>query len=31
VNAPPPKDQLLLHRVLDAIYRSADEGRDLLL
>jgi predicted dehydrogenase len=31
VNAPPPKDQLLLHRVLEAVYRSADEGRDLLL
>jgi predicted dehydrogenase len=31
VNAPPPRDQLALHRVLDAIYRSADEGRDVLL
>jgi predicted dehydrogenase len=31
VNAPPPRDQLLLQRVLDAIYRSADEGRDVLL
>jgi len=26
VNAPPPRDQLALQRVLDAIYRSADEG-----
>src|SRR6266581_3069609 len=24
--SPPPRDQLALHRVLDAIYRSADEG-----
>jgi predicted dehydrogenase len=31
VNAPPPKDQLLLQRVLEAVYRSADEGRDILL
>jgi predicted dehydrogenase len=31
VNAPPPKDQVLLQRVLDAVYRSADEGRDILL
>jgi predicted dehydrogenase len=31
VNAPPPRDQLALQRVLDAIYRSADEGRDVLL
>jgi len=31
VNAPPPRDQLALHRVLDAVYRSADEGRDVLL
>jgi predicted dehydrogenase len=31
VNAPPPRDQLALHRVLDAIYRSADEGRDVVL
>jgi len=31
VNAPPPRDQLALHRVLDAIYRSADAGRDVLL
>ena len=31
VNAPPPKDQLLLHRVLEAVYRSADEGRDIQL
>jgi len=29
--APPPRDQLALQRVLDAIYRSADEGRDVLL
>ena len=31
VNAPPPRDQLALRRVLDAIYRSAEEGRDVLL
>ena len=31
VNAPPPRDQLALQRVLDAIYRSADEGRDIAL
>lgn len=31
VHAPPPRDQLALQRVLDAIYRSADEGRDVLL
>jgi predicted dehydrogenase len=31
VNASPPKDQLLLQRVVDAVYRSADEGRDVLL
>ena len=31
VNAPPPRDQLALHRVLEAIYRSADEGRDVML
>ncbi len=31
VNAPPPRDQLALHRVLDAIYRSADTGRDVEL
>ena len=31
VNAPPPRDQLALQRVFDAIYRSADEGRDVLL
>ncbi len=31
VNAPPPRDQLALHRVLDAVYQSADEGRDVLL
>jgi len=31
VNAPPPKDQLVLQRVLDAVYRSADEGRDVQL
>jgi predicted dehydrogenase len=29
VNAPPPKDQLLLQRVVDAVYRSAAEGRDV--
>jgi len=31
VNAAPPRDQLLLQRVVDAVYRSADEGRDVLL
>jgi len=31
VNAPPPRDQLALQRVVDAIYHSADEGRDVLL
>lgn len=31
VNAPPPRDQLALQRVMDAVYRSADEGRDVLL
>lgn len=31
VHAPPPRDQLALQRVFDAIYRSADEGRDVLL
>ena len=31
VNAPPPRDQLLLQRVVDAMYQSADEGRDVLL
>ncbi len=31
VNAPPPRDQLALQRVLDAVYRSADEGHDVLL
>jgi predicted dehydrogenase len=31
VNAPAPRDQLALQRVLDAIYRSADDGRDVLL
>lgn len=31
LNAPPPRDQLALHRVVEAVYRSADEGRDVLL
>jgi predicted dehydrogenase len=31
VNAPPPRDQLALQRVVDAVYRSADEGHDVLL
>ncbi len=31
VNAPPPRDQLALQRVIDALYRSADEGRDVQL
>jgi predicted dehydrogenase len=31
VTAPPPRDQLALHRVLEAVYRSADEEHDVLL
>lgn len=31
VNAPLPRDQLLLQRVVDAVYRSAAEGRDAVL
>jgi len=31
VSAPAPKDQLLLQRVVEAMYQSADEGRDVLL
>lgn len=31
INAPPPKDQLQLQHVVDAVYRSADEGRDVAL
>jgi hypothetical protein len=31
VEARPPKHQLLLQHVMDAVYRSADEGRDVLL
>jgi predicted dehydrogenase len=31
VNAPPSKDQLLLQRVVEAMYQSADEGRDVQL
>ena len=31
VNAPPPRDQLILHQIVDAAYRSADEGRDVIL
>jgi len=31
VNAPPPRDQLVLQRVVDAVYRSAHDGRDVLL
>ena len=31
VNAPPPRDQLALQRVVDAVYKSADEGRDVVL
>ena len=31
VNAPAPRDQLLLQQVVDAVYRSADEGRDVIL
>lgn len=30
VNAPPPRDQLALQRVMEAVYRSADEGRDVV-
>ncbi|HET7791291.1 MAG TPA: Gfo/Idh/MocA family oxidoreductase [Gemmatimonadales bacterium] len=31
VNAPPPRDHLALERVIDAVYRSADQGRDVQL
>jgi len=31
VNAPPPKDQIAVQRVMEAVYRSAEEGRDILL
>jgi predicted dehydrogenase len=31
VNAPPPRDQLALHQVLEAVYRSAEEERDVIL
>jgi predicted dehydrogenase len=31
VSAPPPRDQLALQRVLDAVYQSADEGREVVL
>jgi predicted dehydrogenase len=31
VNAPPPKDQIAVQRVLEALYRSAEEGRDVVL
>jgi len=31
VNAPPPKDQIAVQRVLEAVYRSAEEGRDVVL
>ena len=31
VNAPQPRDQLALQRVVEAIYRSADEGREIVL
>jgi predicted dehydrogenase len=27
----PPEDQLILHRVLDAIYKSAEEGKEIRL
>ncbi len=27
----PPADQITLHRIVEAIYRSADEGREILL
>jgi predicted dehydrogenase len=29
INYEPPKDQLLVHRLVEAIYRSADEGREI--
>ena len=31
VNAPPPREQLVLQRVVEAVYRSAAEGRDIPL
>jgi predicted dehydrogenase len=31
VNAPPPKDQVAVQRVLEAVYRSIEEGRDVVL
>ena len=31
VNAPPPKDQIAVQRVLEAVYRSVEEGRDVVL
>jgi predicted dehydrogenase len=31
VNAPQPRDQLQLQRVMETIYRSADEGREIVL
>jgi predicted dehydrogenase len=31
VQAPPSRDQLMLHRVMEAIYQSADQGRDITL
>ena len=31
VNAPSPRDQLVLQSVVEAVYRSAAEGRDVLL
>jgi predicted dehydrogenase len=31
VNAPAPRDQIVLHQVLAAVYRSADEGCDVSL
>ncbi|HEX9705753.1 MAG TPA: Gfo/Idh/MocA family oxidoreductase [Gemmatimonadales bacterium] len=31
VNAPAPRDQITLHRVMEAVYRSAEEGRDVTL
>jgi len=27
----PPEDQLIVHKVIDAIYRSAEEGKEVRL
>jgi len=31
VDPPDLSDQLTLHRTLEAVYRSADQGRDIVL